>query len=231
MWDSAATQTLGLSIRVAAASTIIIVLIGTPLALWISRRKNLLSRSIEAMCFIPFVIPPVATGYILLLLLSPRTLLGRWLESLGIRFALDWKGAVVASTALAFPLFLAVAKASFDRVDKRLEDAAKTLNASAFRAFSTITLPLALPGLIAAAALAFARAFGEFGATMMLAGNIPGKTRTVPQAIYTHLLVGRESSAWMLVVVSIAVGLASMLLAQWLTRRNNPAGASENNNA
>ena len=214
MWDSAAIEAMRLSVRISAVSTCVIAIAGTPFALWISRTRNIFSRAIEAFLFLPFVIPPVVTGYLLMLLFSPKYLLGRWMESIGLRFSLDWKGAIVASSVLAFPLFMAVAKAAFEGVDRKLEDAAKMLNANSFRAFFTVTFPLALPGLLAATGLAFARAFGEFGATMMLAGNIPGQTRTVPQAIYSHLLAGREEAASILVLVSIGVGLASMFLAQ-----------------
>ncbi len=218
MWDAASAETLRLSIRVSAVATLTIVVVGSPLALWIARRRSVMPRLVESVLSLPLIVPPVLTGYLFLVLLSPRSLLGRWLESLGLRFALDWKGAVVASAALAFPLFLAVARVAFEKCDRRLEDAAKTLNASPARVLFTVTLPLALPGLFAATAVAFARAFGEFGATMMLAGNIPGQTRTVPQAIYTHLLAGREEQAWGLAIVSVAVGVGAMVIAQLLAR-------------
>ncbi|MHC4718735.1 MAG: ABC transporter permease subunit [Planctomycetota bacterium] len=142
---------------------------------------------------------------------------------------MDWKGAAVASAAIAFPMFLVIARVAFDRCEKGLEDAAKTLGAGPVRAFLTITLPAALPGLAAASAVAFARAFGEFGATMMLAGNIPGHSRTVPQAIYTHLLAGRSSQAWGLSAVSVAVGIAAMVVSRLLVRRQERVGKSQEN--
>jgi molybdate transport system permease protein len=219
MWDATSAEALQLSIRVSAVATLAIVLVGSPLALWMARRRTVMPRLLESALSLPLVVPPVLTGYVFLMILSPRSLLGHWLESLGLRFALDWKGAVVASAALAFPLFLAVARVAFEKCDRKLEDAARTLNACPGRVLFTVTLPLALPGLLAAAAVAFARAFGEFGATMMLAGNIPGQTRTVPQAIYTHLLAGREKQAWGLALVSVAVGVAAMAIAQLLARR------------
>ena len=163
MWDSTSAETLRLSIRVSAVATVAIVLVGCPLALWMARRRGVMSQFLESILSLPLVVPPVLTGYLFLLILSPRTLFGRWLESLGIRFALDWKGAVVASAALAFPLFLAVARVAFEKCDKRFEDAARTLNAGPGRVLFTVTLPLAFPGLLAAAAVAFARAFGAFG--------------------------------------------------------------------
>ncbi len=216
MWNAASTETLRLSLRVSAVATLAIIVIGSPLALWMARRRTVMSRLSESVLSLPLVVPPVLTGYLLLVILSPRSLVGRWLESIGLRFALDWKGAVVASAALAFPLFLAIARVAFEKCDRKLEDAARTLNARPVRVLFTVTLPLALPGLLAAAAVAFARAFGEFGATMMLAGNIPGQTRTVPQAIYTHLLAGREQRAWGLALVSVFVGVGAMAAAQLL---------------
>jgi molybdate transport system permease protein len=132
----------------------------------------------------------------------------------------NWKGAVIASGVMAFPLFLAVAKVAFERCDRDLEDAARTLNAGPLRVLFTITLPLAAPGLLAASAVGFARAFGEFGATIMLAGNIPGQTQTVSQAIYTDLMAGKEHSAFGLVLITIVVGIASMVVSQLLIRRS-----------
>jgi molybdate transport system permease protein len=138
---------------------------------------------------------------------------------LGLQIPLDWKGAVVAAAVVAFPLFLMIARVAFERCDPRLEEAARTLHAGPLRVFATITLPQALPGLAAAAAVTFARAFGEFGATMMLAGNIPGQTRTVPQAIYSSLLAGHEGAAWGLTLVSFAVGVAAIVASQLLIRK------------
>ena len=187
------------------------VIAGAPIALWLARRKGAPSAAVEGLLTLPLVLPPVVTGYLFLLLFSPQGPLGRWLERIGIRVVLDWKGAVIASVALAFPLFLAVAKVAFSKADPSLESAARTLNASPLRVLGTVTLPPALPGLAAGAALAFARAFGEFGATMMLAGNIPGQTRTVPQAIFTELMIGQTRAAWGLVVVSVVIGIGAIV--------------------
>lgn len=222
MWNTASTEALVLSVRVSFVTTAIILLAGTPIAFWMARRRGAVPRLLESALSLPLVVPPVVTGYCLLLLLSPKGPLGRLFESVGLRFTFDWKGAVIAAAAMALPLFLAVAKAAFQRCDRRLEEAARTLNASPLRVFFTITLPLAGPGLMAAAAISFARAFGEFGATIMVAGNIPGQTQTVPQAIYTNLMAGREQFAWGLVVISVAVGVAAMTVSQLLTRRPLP---------
>jgi len=218
MWSAASTEALLLSMRVCLVATLAVVLAGVPVGLWLARRRTLISRLVESMLSLPLVIPPVVTGYFLLVVLSPRSWLGRWLDAIGLRFPLDWKGAMLASGLMAFPLFLAVAKSAFERCDERLEDAARTLSAGPIKVFCTVTLPIALPGLLAAAGLAFARAFGEFGCTMMLAGSIPGRTQTVPQAIYRHIEMGREQAAMALALVSVAVGIAAMIAAQCLTR-------------
>ena len=183
------------------------------------------SAAVEGLLTLPLVLPPVVTGYLFLLLFSPQGPLGRSLERIGIRVVLDWKGAVIASAALAFPLFLAVAKVAFSKADPALESAARTLNASPLKVIATVTLPPALPGLAAGAVLAFARAFGEFGATMMLAGNIPGQTRTVPQAIFTELMTGQTRAAWGLVALSVAIGIGSIVGARFLLAAWRSAGA------
>ncbi len=223
MWTEASTEALRLSILVSAVTTVLVALVGTPVAFWLARRRGVAPRVIESALSLPLVVPPVVTGYCLLVLLSPRGPLGRWLDSVGIRITFDWKGAVLAALAMSMPLFLAVAKTAFQRCDRALEDAARTLNASRLRAFFTVTLPLAGPGLLAAAAVSFARAFGEFGATITLAGNIPGYTQTVPQAIYSQLQSpGGEQAAWGLVLVSVAVGIVAMVVSQLLIARPAP---------
>ncbi|MHC4563311.1 MAG: molybdate ABC transporter permease subunit [Planctomycetota bacterium] len=224
MWTAASTEALALSIKVALVATAVILLVGTPLTYWMARRRKVTSRVVELLLTLPLVVPPVVTGYVLLLALGPRSVVGRWLEAAGVRFTFDWKGAVVAAMVMAMPVFLAVAKVAFLRCDRELEEAARTLNAGPLRVFFTVTLPLAGPGLLAAAGVAFARAFGEFGATMLLAGNIPAQTRTVPQAIYVNLLAGDDRGASGLVLVSILVGVAAMVLSQVLTRQPAPSG-------
>ncbi len=218
MWDHALIETLGLSLKVSLVATIFSMVIGGSVSFWIVRRGGLMPRLIELVLSLSLVVPPVATGYCLLLLLGPKGPLGRWFELIGLHFAFSWHGAAVASAVMALPVFIAIAKVAFQNCDVGLEDAARTLNADPLRAFFTITLPLAMPGLLAAAAVSFARAFGEFGATMMLAGNIPGRTRTVPQAIYTNLLAGNDRAVWILIVISIAVGVTSMVASLLLTR-------------
>jgi len=227
MWTEASTEALRLSVLVSTVTTIVLILIGTPVAFWLARHNGVLPRLVESALSLPLVVPPVVTGYCLLLLLSPAGPLGSVLADMGIRVAFDWKGAVLAAFAMALPIFLAVAKTAFQRCDPALEDAARTLNAGRLRAFATVTLPLAAPGLLAAAAVSFARAFGEFGATIMLAGNVPGHTQTVSQGIYTDLMAGRDSAAWGLVLVSVAVGITAMVASQLLIARPRPAAGGE----
>ncbi len=219
MWTAASTEALQLSIRVSLVTTAIIMLAGTPIAFWMVRRRGVGLRLAESMLSLPLVVPPVVIGYCLLVILSPKGLLGRWLEAVGVPVMFDWKGAVIAAGVMAFPIFLVVAKVAFQKCDKELEEAARTLNAGPLRVFLTITLPIAMPGLLAAGAVTFARAFGEFGATIMLVGNIPGQTQTVSLAIYTDLMAGREQAAWGLVWISIAVGMAAMIVSQLLIGR------------
>jgi len=227
MWTEASTEALRLSILVSTVTTVVLVLVGTPVAFWLARHRGAGPRLVESALSLPLVVPPVVTGYCLLLLLSPAGPVGKVLATMGVRIAFDWKGAVLAAFAMALPIFLAVAMTAFQRCDRALEDAARTLNAGRLRAFATVTLPLAAPGLLAAAAVSFARAFGEFGATIMLAGNIPGQTQTVSQAVYTDLMAGRDSAAWGLVLVSVAVGIAAMIASQLLIARSRPAAGGE----
>jgi molybdate transport system permease protein len=220
MWDSSSTEALFLSIRVASAATLFMILVGVPISFWLARNRKPISYALNGVLLLPLVIPPVVTGYILLVAFSPSGFIGSALETVGIRLALDWKGAVVASAVVAFPLFLTVARVAFEKCDLRLESVATTLKAGPVRVFRTIILPQALPGLAAASAVAF----GEFGATMTLAGNIPGQTRTVPQAVYSLFLAGHDKGAWGLIIVSLLVGLAAIAVSQILVSRPRPEG-------
>ncbi len=216
MWTEPSIDAFLLSLRVSSIATIFIALAGTPMAFFFVRRRSMFTRLIESLLALPLVIPPVVTGYVLIILFNPAGIFGGVLEAFGIRFSLDWKGAVVASFVMAFPMYLAVASAAIEKCDRRLEDAARTLNAGFLKVLVTITLPPVVPGLIGAGALAFARSFGEFGATMMFAGNIPGQTRTVSQAIYSNLIAGRNEAAMWLAMVSIMVGITAMMLSYFM---------------
>ena len=168
---------------------------------------------------LPLVMPPVATGLILLLLFSPRGPIGAALATIGIDVVFTWRAVVLAMTVMGLPLFVRTVRAGFEQVDHRFEAIAATLGASPLRVFITITLPLAFPALAAGAVLGFARAIGEFGATIMIAGSIPGVTRTLPVAIYTFTEIGRDREAATLLLVSAAIAFAALWLSNYLTAR------------
>lgn len=176
---------------------------------------------LNAAVHLPLVMPPVVTGYLLLLLFGRRGPLGQLLaDSLGIVVAFRWTGAALASAVMGFPLMVRSIRLSLDAVDRRLEDAAATLGASAVWVFATITLPLILPGILAGMVLSFARALGEFGATITFVSNIPGETETLPLAIYTLIQVpGGDVAALRLTLVSIAISLAALFVSEMLTER------------
>jgi molybdate transport system permease protein len=169
----------------------------------------------------PLVLPPVVTGYMLLVLFGRRGVLGGVIEGvLGLRLAFDWKGAVVASAVVGFPLMLRAIRLSIEGVDTRLERAARTLGAGPFRAFCTITLRLASPGLLVGALLSFARSLGEFGATITFVSNIAGETRTLPLAMFSYLSQpGGEAASARLAVVSVILAFAALLASEWVARR------------
>ncbi|WP_225876174.1 molybdate ABC transporter permease subunit [Lysobacter solisilvae (ex Woo and Kim 2020)] len=215
------TQALWLSAKVALCATAVCLPPAIALAWWLERRRFPGRFLIDALVQLPMVLPPVVPGYLLLLLLGTQGPLGRWLEAtFGIVVAFTWKGAVLASAVMAFPLMVQPIRLAFRLIDARLEHAAATLGARPWRVFATITLPLAMPGLIAGCVLCFSRSLGEFGATMAFVGNIPGETRTLPLAIYslTHVPDG-EAGAMRLALLSIALAVAALLVSHWLGAR------------
>ena len=174
-----------LSLKVAAVSLIFVFFLGVSAAFFMQRHVFFGQAALEALFMLPLVLPPVVTGFLLLLIIGRQGPLGRFLyDALGLQLIFTPYAAVLAGVVVAFPLMYQSAKAAFARIDHQLEDAARTLGASETRIFFTITLPLAKSGLVAGLVLSFARALGEFGATIMIAGNIPGKTQTLPLAIY-----------------------------------------------
>ena len=214
-------QALWLSAKVALCATALCLPLGIALAWWLERRHFAGRFLVDALVQLPMVLPPVVPGYLLLLLLGTQGPLGRWLETqFGIVIAFTWKGAVLASAVMAFPLMVQPIRLAFRLIDARLEHAAATLGARPWRVFATITLPLAAPGLIAGCVLCFSRSLGEFGATMAFVGNIPGETRTLPLAIYslTHVPDG-EAAALRLAGLSIALAVAALLASHWIGRR------------
>lgn len=208
---------LALSLRVAAISVIVSLPFALALA-WLLSRKRVPGRAlIEALLFLPLTLPPVVTGYALLVLFGRNGAIGQWLAGAGIVFAFRWTGAVLAAAVMGFPLLVLSIRVAFDNLDRRLERAAETLGAGAWRRFFTIVLPLSSGGILAGCVLAFARAFGEFGATISFVSNIPGETRTLPIAIYELMSVpGGEAGVQRLTVVAFVVALTATLIAALL---------------
>jgi molybdate transport system permease protein len=170
---------------------------------------------------LPLVLPPVVTGYLLLLTFGRRGLVGAWLaDHLGIVFAFRWTGAALACGVMSFPLLVRPIRLSIEAVDRRLEQAASTLGAAPWRVFATVTLPLALPGILAGMVLGFAKAIGEFGATITFVSNIPGETQTISSAIYALISTpDGDAAAGRLVLISIAIAFAALIGAEWFARR------------
>jgi molybdate transport system permease protein len=210
-----------LSLRVATWATVASLPLGVLVALALARGRFAGKTLVDALVHLPLVMPPVVTGYLLLLAFGRRGPVGAWLEdTLGIVFAFNWTGAALACAVMGFPLMVRAMRLSIEAVDVGLERAAATLGAGRLRVFFTITLPLALPGVIAGAVLCFAKALGEFGATITFVSNIPGLTQTLPSAIYSYTQVpGGDGPALRLTAVSIGISLVALVLSEWLARR------------
>jgi molybdate transport system permease protein len=210
-----------LSLRVAFWAMLTSLPVGIAVAMLLARGRFWGKSLLNAVVHLPLVMPPVVTGYLLFLLFGRNGPLGRLLaESLGIVFAFRWTGAALACAVIGFPLMVRSTRLSVDSVDRRLEDAAGTLGASGLWIFATITLPLILPGILAGMILAFARALGEFGATITFVSNIPGETQTIPTAIYTFIQApGGDIAALRLTLVSIAISMAALIVSEPLTAR------------
>ncbi len=206
---------LWLSLKVATAATVGVALVGAPAALLLARRRFPGKALAAGLLTLPLVLPPTVLGYVLLQAFGRRTWLGGWLErSLGVTLVFHWSGAVVAAAVTAFPLFLLPARGAFEAVDPRLEDAARLLGRGEASVFLAVTLPLAWRGLAAGLALAFARALGDFGATMMVAGNIPGLTQTAALAIYDAVQIGDSRRAALLSLGVSTISIAALAFVQ-----------------
>jgi molybdate transport system permease protein len=210
-----------LSLKVATWATLCTLPVGVLTALALARGRFLGKTLLDALVHLPLVMPPVVTGYLLLLAFGRRGPLGAWLEeTLGIVLAFNWTGAALACAVMGFPLMVRAMRLSIEAVDPGLERAAATLGASRAWVFLTVTLPLALPGVIAGALLCFAKALGEFGATITFVSNIPGVTQTLPTAIYGYTQVpGGDGPALRLTLVSIAISLVALFISEWLAHR------------
>lgn len=211
------SDVLFLTLRTAALATILIVPPGLAVAWLLARRRWYGKSLLETLVALPLVIPPVATGLILLKLLGRRGPVGRWLD---FDIVFTWRAVVVAMMVMSFPLLVRTARVAFEEVSPRFEQIARTLGASERRVFFTITLPLASRGIVAGMLLAFARAIGEFGATILVAGNIPGRTTTLAVAIYDRVQLGRDDEAFQLLAVAVAIAFAAVWTAEAFVRRS-----------
>jgi molybdate transport system permease protein len=214
---------IALSLQIAVTATAIALPFGIAVA-WLLARRNFPGKALlDGIVHLPLVLPPVVTGYLLLISFGRKGPVGAFLaENFGIVFSFRWTGAALACGIMGFPLLVRATRLSFEAVDRRLEDAAATLGANRTWSFLTVALPLALPGVIAGAVLCFAKALGEFGATITFVSNIPGETQTISAAIYTYTQVpGGDAAAFRLVAVAIAIALVALIASEWLARRAN----------
>ena len=215
-------QAIWLTVRLAAIVSAILLVVSLPLAHWLTFSRRRWTFLIESLVSLPLVLPPVAIGLLLLQLLGRARPLGRLLDSAGIEVVFTWKAVVLAMVVMSLPLMVMTMRAGIEQVDRRFERMAATLGAGSLRIFATITLPLARRSVIAGALLGFARALGEFGATIVVAGGIPGQTQTLAVAIFNLSEAGRESDANLLMLVSIAIAFGVLALANATLRKGRP---------
>ncbi|MGF1688178.1 molybdate ABC transporter permease subunit [Photobacterium japonica] len=213
-------EALLLSLKIASVAVVVSLPLGIACA-WVLARRQFFGKAVlDGLIHLPLVLPPVVIGYLLLVVLGRQGVVGRALyDWFGLTFSFSWRGAVVAVAVVSFPLMVRSIRLALEGVDRKLEQAARTLGASPLRVFVTITLPLTLPGVLTGAILAFARALGEFGATITFVSNIPGETQTIPLAMYSFIETpGAEDQAARLCVIAIVIALASLIASEWLTR-------------
>lgn len=206
------------SAAVACASTLLILPFGIGVS-WLLARKNWPLKSfVETIVLLPLVMPPVAIGLLLLKLFGRRSPVGHRLYELGVEVVFNWKGVLVAMAVMSFPLLVRSARTAFSEVNPRLEQIAATLGASDLRVFFAVALPLAWRGIVAGCLLAFSRALGEFGATILIAGNIPGKTQTLSLAIFHFVQLGKDQEAYALMLITVVLAFAAVGISEWLVR-------------
>ena len=211
------------SLSVGLASTLLILPFGVVLAWLFARKSWPLKSFVETVVLLPLVMPPVSTGLILLKIFGRRSPIGQWLYERGVEIVFNWKGVLIAMSVMSFPLLVRSVRTSFAEVNPRLEQIAATLGASPLKIFFVITIPLAYKGIVAGALLAFSRALGEFGATILLAGNIPGETQTLSLAIYNFVQIGKDSDAFVLLGITVALAFLFVWSSEWLLRSGNKA--------
>ena len=211
------------SLSVGLASTLLILPFGVVLAWLFARKTWPLKSFVETVVLLPLVMPPVSTGLILLKIFGRRSPIGQWLYERGVEIVFNWKGVLIAMSVMSFPLLVRSVRTSFAEVNPRLEQIAATLGASRLKIFFVITIPLAYKGIVAGALLAFSRALGEFGATILLAGNIPGETQTLSLAVYNFVQIGKDSDAFVLLGITVALAFLFVWSSEWLLRSGNKA--------
>lgn len=219
-FDPAFWTIVSLSLQIAGVAMIVALPCATAVAWVLARRVFWGHGLLNGIVHLPLVLPPVVTGYLLLIMFGRNGPVGRFLfDTFGITLAFNWTGAALAAAIMAFPLMVRAIRLGFEAVDTGLESAAATLGASPVRVFLTVTLPLIAPGILAGAVLGFAKALGEFGATITFVAAIPGQTQTIPSAIYGLLQVpGQEGAAVTLVVVSVVLAMGALIISEWLAR-------------
>ena len=211
------------SLVVGLASTITILPFGIALAWLFARKEWPLKSVVETIVLLPLVMPPVSTGLILLKIFGRRSPIGQWLYERGVEIVFNWKGVLIAMAVMSFPLLVRSVRTSFAEVNPRLEQIAATLGASGMKVFFVITIPLAYKGIVAGALLAFARALGEFGATILLAGNIPGRTQTLSLAIFNFVQTGKDPEAYVLLGITVVLAFLFVWFSEWLIRTGKTA--------
>lgn len=210
---------IGLTVSVALSATAVMLPPGVALAWWLARTQSPLRSVVETLVALPLVLPPVATGFLLLRLLGRRGPVGVWLDRVGVDVIFTWKAVLVAMVVMGLPLLVRTARTGFEQASRRYEQIAETLGAGPWRVFVTISLPLAGRAVLAGALLGFSRALGEFGATIVVAGSIPGETRTLAVAMYGYLETGRDGDATVLLLASLAIALVAVWVSNRLSRQ------------
>ncbi|UTV86123.1 molybdate ABC transporter permease subunit [Cobetia amphilecti] len=213
-------EALSLSLKVACVAVGLSLIPGFAAAWWLARREFRGKALIDGLLHLPLVLPPVVVGYLLLVTFGRNGAIGQWLAKIVIVLPFTWQGAALAAAVMAFPLMVRAMRLSLEAIDPGLEAAARTLGANPLRVLFTVTMPLALPGILTGGMLAFARALSEFGATITFAANIPGETRTLPLALYTLIQTpGQEGAAARLCAIAVVIAMLSLLASEWLARR------------
>ncbi|PSW21852.1 molybdate ABC transporter permease subunit [Photobacterium sanctipauli] len=214
-------QALLLSLKISSVAVLVSLPLGV-LCAWLLARVRFVGKSLlDGIVHLPLVLPPVVIGYLLLVLMGRQGVIGKALyDWFGISVSFSWRGAVIAVAVVSFPLMVRSIRLALESVDPKLEQAARTLGASPLKVFFTITLPLTIPGVLTGAILSFARALGEFGATITFVSNIPGETQTIPLAMFSFIQTpGAEQEAARLCVIAVLIALSSLLASEWLTRK------------